>query len=232
MRVLICDDEEQFISPLKEHVTRYMEERKIPCDITATTNAYKVQESAKAFDIAFLDIQMPGLDGISLAKEFRLRNGKTALFFITNYEIYQDDAMDLQALRYFTKPFSPDRLTAGLDRAMEFISDAYVDLFLYSDSVQQRVLVDDVIYLAVEGRKVAIQTTEKRFLTPGKLTQWADHFPHYFFRQAHKSFLVNLHHVERYAYSELIMSDKTRIPIAPKKRAEFRAAWFDYLGRR
>lgn len=231
MRILICDDEECYIQPLRKCLEQYMAEHSIPFDITELSHPQVVLTSKDAFDIAFLDIQMEGVDGLTLAKELRRRNRKTALFFITNYEGYQDSAMDLQALRYFTKPFDPDRLISGLDKALEYIDGAYVDVFLYSGGVQQRVLVDDILYLTLEGRKVVIQTDKNRFLVTGKLEDWLERFPHTFFRQPHKSFLVNLHHVDWYSYSELQMSDGTRIPIAPKKQPEFRRVWFEYIGR-
>lgn len=231
MRILICDDEVRYIQPLRKCLEQYMAEHNIPSEITETVAPQKILLSKEVYDIAFLDIQMENVDGLTLAKELRQRNRKTALFFITNYEGYQDNAMDLQALRYFKKPFEPDRLIAGLDKALEYIDGAYVDVFLYSGGVQQRVLVDDILYLTLDGRKVAIQTAKSRFLVTGKLEEWIERFPHTFFRQPHKSFLVNLHHVERYAYSELQMSDGTRIPIAPKKQPEFRRIWFEYIGR-
>lgn len=231
MRILICDDEVRYIQPLRKCLEQYMAEHNIPSEITETVAPQKILLSKEVYDIAFLDIQMENVDGLTLAKELRQRNRKTALFFITNYEGYQDNAMDLQALRYFKKPFEPERLIAGLDKALEYIDGAYVDVFLYSGGVQQRVLVDDILYLTLDGRKVAIQTAKSRFLVTGKLEEWIERFPHTFFRQPHKSFLVNLHHVERYAYSELQMSDGTRIPIAPKKQPEFRRIWFEYIGR-
>lgn len=231
MRILICDDEVRYIEPLRKCLEQYMAEHNIPSEITETVAPQKILLSKEVYDIAFLDIQMENVDGLTLAKELRRRNRKTALFFITNYEGYQDNAMDLQALRYFKKPFEPDRLIAGLDKALEYIDGAYVDVFLYSGGVQQRVLVDDILYLTLDGRKVAIQTVKSRFLVTGKLEEWIERFPHTFFRQPHKSFLVNLHHIERYAYSELQMSDGTRIPIAPKKQPEFRRTWFEYIGR-
>ena len=217
MRILICDDEVRYIQPLRKCLEQYMTEHNIPSEITEAVAPQKILLSKEVYDIAFLDIQMENVDGLTLAKELRQRNRKTALFFITNYEGYQDNAMDLQALRYFKKPFEPERLIAGLDKALEYIDGAYVDVFLYSGGVQQRVLVDDILYLTLDGRKVAIQTVKSRFLVTGKLEEWMERFPHTFFRQPHKSFLVNLHHVERYAYSELQMSDGTRIPIAPKR---------------
>lgn len=231
MRILICDDEVRYIQPLRKCLEQYMAEHNIPSEITETVAPQKILLSKEVYDIAFLDIQMENVDGLTLAKELRQRNRKTALFFITNYEGYQDNAMDLQALRYFKKPFEPDRLVAGLDKALEYIDGAYVDVFLYSGGVQQRVLVDDILYLTLDGRKVAIQTVKSRFLVTGKLEEWIERFPHTFFRHPHKSFLVNLHHVDRYAYSELQMSDGTRIPIAPKKQPEFRRTWFEYIGR-
>lgn len=231
MRILICDDEVRYIEPLRKCLEQYMTEHNIPSEITAAVSPQKILLSKVVYDIAFLDIQMENVDGLTLAKELRRRNRKTALFFITNYEGYQDNAMDLQALRYFKKPFEPDRLIAGLDKALEYIDGAYVDVFLYSGGVQQRVLVDDILYLTLVGRKVAVQTVKSRFLVTGKLEEWIERFPHTFFRQPHKSFLVNLHHVERYAYSELQISDGTRIPIAPKKQPEFRRIWFEYIGR-
>jgi len=231
MRILICDDEVRYIQPLRKCLEQYMAEHNIPSEITETVAPQKILLSKEVYDIAFLDIQMENVDGLTLAKELRQRNRKTALFFITNYEGYQDSAMDLQALRYFTKPFDPDRLISGLDKALEYIDGAYVDVFLYSGGVQQRVLVDEILYLTLDGRKVAIQTVKSRFLVTGKLEEWIERFPHTFFRQPHKSFIVNIHHVERYAYSELQMSDGTRIPIAPKKQPEFRRIWFEYIGR-
>ncbi len=232
MRILICDDEERYILPLQEYLKAYMSERDIPCDITTATQSKKIFDTSDVFDIAFLDVQIPEVDGFSLATELRRRNGKTALFFITNYDGYQDSAMDLQAIRYLKKPFDPERLSNGLDRAMEYINGAYVDLYLYCGGIQQRVLVDDILFLTLENRKIAIQTKKNHFLVTGKFEDWVGRFPHLFFRQVHKSFLVNLHYVETYAYSELIMSDGTRIPVAPKKQAEFRRVWFEYLGRR
>lgn len=231
MRILICDDEVRYIQPLRKCLEQYMVEHNIPSEITEAVSPQTVLLSKEVYDIAFLDIRMENVNGLTLAKELRRRNRKTALFFITNYEEYQDSAMDLQALRFFTKPFEPDRLIAGLNKALEYIDGAYVDVFLYSGGVQQRVLVDDILYLTLEGRKVAIQTVTSRFLVTGRLEDWLEHFPHTFFRQPHKSFLVNLHYIERYAYSELQMSDGTRIPIAPKKQPEFRRTWFEYIGR-
>lgn len=232
MKILICDDEQKYLDILTVHVQEYMKNRYIECDITATTTPAEILHSAQSFDLAFLDIQMEGVDGISLAKELKQRNRKLALFFVTNYDEYQDDAMDLQAFRFFEKPFDVNRLYAGLDKAMEYIDGAYVDIFLYGNGVQQRILVDDIMYVTRSNRKVVLVTKSREFNTTEGFDELCEKFPTLFFYPVHKSFLVNLHYVDKYSYSELFLSDGTRIPIAPRKQSAFHKFWFEYLRRR
>lgn len=232
MKILICDDEQQYLDILSAHVAEYMHSRYIDASITATTSPKKVIQDDQSFDLAFLDIQMEGIDGISLAKVLRERNRKLALFFVTNYDEYQDDAMDLQAFRFFEKPFNIQRLYSGLDKAMEYIDGAYVDIFLSGDGGQQRVVVDDILYLTRELRKVVLVTDTAALYTNEKYDQLCEKLPPLFFYSVHKSYFVNLHYVQKYSYSELILTNGDRIPIAPRRQSAFHKFWFEYLRRR
>ena len=131
MKILICDDEEKYINDLNAHVHEYMCNRFINHEIITATSAHQIMQEDTRFDLAFLDVQMDGPNGIELAKELQRRNSKVAIFFVTNYDEYQDDAMDIRAFRFFSKPFDVARLYSGLDKAMEYIDGAYVDIFLY-----------------------------------------------------------------------------------------------------
>ena len=232
MKILICDDEKEYLEILTSHVREYMDKHYIECDITATVDPVSISHSNVVFDLAFLDIQMDGIDGISLAKELRKRNSKLALFFITNFEEYQDDAMDLQAFRFFKKPFDVIRLYAGLDKAMEYIDGTYVNIFLSSNSQQQRILIDNIIYITRSNRKTLLVSKDDSFFTKETFDEWCEKLPQLFFYPVHKSFLVNLHYVSQYSYKELFLDNGTRIPIAPSKQAAFRKFWFLYLGGR
>ena len=232
MRILICDDEEIYLNMLKTSIEAYMEKHHIIHSITAVMDPWSVLENTIPYDLAFLDIQMPGVDGISLGKELRRRNPKLALFFVTNFDEYQDDAMDLQAFRFFGKPFDTGRLYAGLDKAMEYIDGAYVDIFLTENGSSHRVIADDILYVTREGRRTAIVTNAKIFRVAEKLDVLSGKLPQLFFYPVHKSFFVNLHYVQRYAYTELLLTNGVRIPIAPRKQAAFHKFWFEYLRRR
>ena len=208
-----------------------MQSHHILYNMTTLLDATQLPED-EVFDLAFLDIQMPNVDGITLAKRLRQRNPKLALFFVTNYDEYQDDAMDLQAFRFFEKPFDVNRLYAGLDKAMEYIDGAYVDIYLSENAAQQRVIADNIIYVTREGRKVSIVTTAREFCVAEKFDDLCQKLPQLFFYPVHKSFFVNLHYVERYTYTELLLTNGARIPIAPRKQSAFHKFWFEYLRRR
>lgn len=232
MRILLCDDEANFLNVLCAHVQEYMNNHYVSCDITSTTNPAEVISSHDTYSLAFLDIQMDDIDGLSLAKELKKRNSKLVLFFVTNYKEYQDDAMDLRAFRYFDKPFDPQRLYSGLDKAMEYISESYIDLFVHKDGYHHRLLVDDIRYVMRENRKVVVVTSTDQITTTENFDYICQQLPNVFFYSVHKSFHVNLHYVKKYAYSELILDDGTRIPISSRRQAEFRKFWFEYLRRR
>lgn len=232
MKILICDDEQTFLNTLRIHVEEYMISHHIIYTIKALTDSLQVMKEDIYYDLAFLDIQMDGLDGITLAKRLRERNPKLALFFVTNYDEYQDDAMDLRAFRFFEKPFNANRLYSGLDKAMEYIDGAYVDIYLTENGAQQRVVADDILYVTREGRKISIVTTKRIFSATDKFDELCQKLPQLFFYPVHKSFFVNLHHVERYTYAELFLINGARIPIAPRKQAAFHKFWFEYLRRR
>lgn len=69
MRILICDDEADYLDQLNIHINEYMRNYFIECNITVTQQPMSIIHSDAIFDLAFLDIQMEQIDGISLAKE-------------------------------------------------------------------------------------------------------------------------------------------------------------------
>ena len=232
MRILICDDEVRYINDLQGYIEEYMNNRGMSYQIDTTTSPNEITESDAVYDLVFLDIKMPQFDGIDLAYELKERNSKVVIFFITAFNEYQDMAMDLQVFRFFEKPFDVNRLYSSLDKAMEYIDGAYVDVFIYSNKEHKRVLIDDIIYIENENRKSHVYTINGEFVVRETLEEWKEKLPTTFFYQVHKSFMVNLHYITKYSYEELYLNETIRIPVATRKQADFHKFWFNYLKRR
>lgn len=232
MKILLCDDEQQHIDELKIHIEEFMKSRSISFEIHTFNNPQQVVESDTVYQLAFLDIQMDELDGISLAKILKERNNKIVMFFVTSFNDYQDEVMDLRAFRFFEKPFDAERLHSGLEKAMEYIDESYIDFFVWANNEHKKVLVDDVIYVERGNRQVTLVTTQGNYTTRESFDEWCDILQNSFFYRVHKSFIVNLHYVTSYKYSEIFIQNNIRIPIASRRQADFHKFWFAYLRRR
>lgn len=232
MRILICDDENIYADELKSFIENYFSLRHLPAEITIKCDPLDVVNDESIYEIAFLDIQMDNVDGLSLAKILKERNSKVAIFFITSFGRYQDDAMDLNAFRFFEKPFDPERLRSGLDKVMEYIDRTYVDFFINANGAQKKIPADDILYVERDNRKVILHTLDEKYITRESFDFWEDALQSTYFYTVHKSFIVNLHYVTKYDYSELYLQDSIRIPIAPRRQKDFRKFWFEYLRRR
>lgn len=231
MRILICDDEQKFVDDLKFHIERYMQTHLINAEITTTVSPEEILKGDTVYDLAFLDIQMPGIDGITLGKELKNRNSKLILFYVTAYSDYLDEAMDLQIFRYFYKPFDEKRLYASLDRAMEYLDESYVDIIVEGGKESIKIPVDDILFVRRENRKITVFTVDKEYVCKSGFDEILSKLPNTFFYLVHKSFLVNIHHITKYSYTEIYVGD-TRISVATRKQADFHKFWFDYVKRR
>ena len=232
MKILICDDEQQYVDELKIHIENFMQSRVADFTIDTANNPQAVADSNEIYQLAFLDIQMDELNGISLAKNLKERNNKIVIFFVTSHNDYQDEAMDLRAFRFFEKPLNADRLYSGLEKAMEYIDECYVDFYVWTDNEHKQILVDDVIYVERGNRQVTLVTTQGNFTTRETFDEWCAILQNSFFYRVHKSFIVNLHYVTGYKYSELFVQNNVRIPIASRRQTDFHKFWFAYLRRR
>lgn len=231
MKILICDDEYTNLEILKKHIMEYTAAHCIKADIYATTSPKEIFESSTSYDLAFLDIQMPDIDGISVAKELKSRNNKVILFFITAFDEYQDEAMDLHIFRFFDKPLNIERLYSGLNRAIEYLNESYIDVYIENKNRHIKVSVDDIKYIKRENRKNTIVTNNEIYTVRCKFDDLISALPNTFFYLVHKSFYVNLHYITEYSYKEIYVDD-TRISVATRKQADFHKYWFNYVKRR
>lgn len=232
-KVLICDDEKKDANILKLYMQRYADKNEIQCNITMAEDPAEVMKSDRWFDIALLDVMTGDISGIKLAEELQKRNENTALFFITNYSGYQDEVMNLRVFRFLIKPVEEERLYSGLDKAFEYIRNRHTDTFIQTDSgAYKRIDVNDIIYAAIEERRTIIVTAEGRGLARDRFEELCSILPERFFFRIHKSFIINMHYIEEYAYKTVTMKNGECLAVAPRRQAAFHKCWFDYMERR
>lgn len=113
MKVLLVDDEELQLIRLEKSVREVLPE----AEVFSFTNPIKSYEQIqdKSIDIAFLDIEMPGLSGIQLAKKLKVTNPLINIIFVTAYDNYGLEAMRLHASGYVSKPVNDEKIKKEID---------------------------------------------------------------------------------------------------------------------
>lgn len=113
MIIYAIDDEKNAL----EYITRKIKSVEPDAEVYSFDNAKEAIESAKTikFDVAFMDIQMPEMDGITLAKTFKKINPKSNMIFVTGYSEYTMDAFSVDASGYLLKPVTKEQVRHALD---------------------------------------------------------------------------------------------------------------------
>ena len=104
IKIALCDDQEQYIDMLMKHVERYGNEVDTEFNITVYNSGRKliddIKTDSKMYDIVFLDVEMPEINGLKIAEAIRQMSEDIVLFFVTGHEQYAREAYQVEALGY------------------------------------------------------------------------------------------------------------------------------------
>ena len=187
-------------------------------------------------DILFMDIQMPGKDGMETARIVRRNNKDMILIFVTAVEEYVFQAFDVGAFHYLVKPFSDDKFEEVVKRAIKTIGenssnendDKY--MMIQSAGSHIKVFLRDIVYAEVFNRKVIIHTRNADIEYYGKLQDLCDIAGADFFR-THRAYLVHFKYVVKYDANCVTLENGTAM-IAKQNYPEFVKQYLKYNQRK
>lgn len=119
MRILICDDNPQMVEILKNYLLEYFgNNSKFEPEFAIYGSGDQLLEKEKNADIAFLDVEMPGISGIHVGAKLKEYNPYVKIFIVTSHPDYLDEAMRYKVFRYLSKPIDKARLFRNLKDAL------------------------------------------------------------------------------------------------------------------
>jgi len=228
--VLVVDDEAPALADLAQQLRSLPETADVH---TAAGGPQALRTLAeRPFDAVFLDVRMPGLDGLELARVLRRFETPPAVVFVSAYETGAVGAFELKALDYLMKPVSRRRLAEALSRVLESRvttaprTDDVVPLPTLRGGTRL-VPRESILFLQADRDYVRVICDDERFLVRGRLSDLARRWRPHGFVQVHRGYVANLRRAVEVrprlnGTAMLAFPDGREIPVARRKVAELR----------
>ncbi len=221
MRIAICDDDKTSINDIQKNIRTFSDDTGIIFEENIFTSAEALLESESSLDIAILDVEMDGMNGIRLGEILRQKMPHIILIYITAHKKYLDDALNLNAVRFFEKPIDSQRFYRGLKDSIERIDNSTIVFYLKDKSTTERIQAKDIIYVEIINRKTKVITTNKEYYSNETMDFWHEHLRNSIFVSPHKSYIVNLNFITSYKRDYIMINNSQRVNIARSKQSTF-----------
>ena len=232
-RAVIAEDEANLREELRETLASVWPDLKVCAEAEDGPAALRALEKHSP-DVLFLDIQMPGMTGLEVARQ---ASGKCHIVFVTAYDNYAVSAFDHGAVDYVMKPLSTPRLAQAVDRLRDRLSSTPANIDGLIEKLAGRlggkrreylrwvtalqgeetrlITIDEVHYFRADSKYTVVATADKESLIRIPIRDLADQLDPEVFWQIHRGTLVNV------GYIAGVMRDfRGRMALRLKKRAE------------
>lgn len=168
MKVLICDDNPKIIIQIKNYLSKISKQSTYKFDYICFASGDTILNKQIKIDFAFIDIEMPGVNGLTVTKHLQKINPNIIIFIVTSFQGYLDDAMDLNVFRFLSKPIDKNRFFKSMDVALNLYHQSTETIILdYLDECHN-IFTIDILYLTIENRKTKIITRNDEFISNKK----------------------------------------------------------------
>lgn len=229
MKAIAVDDEPLALSVI-EIFCRKSETIDLVAQFSGGREALNYLDEHNDIDLIFLDINMPHLSGVEVAKMVARR---AMIIFTTAYQDYAVTGFELEAVDYLMKPFSYERFNKATERAYELmqlrknkdgegvLAKDVSHIMVKSDSSLVKIAIESIV--VIEGLKdyIRIVTTNKRYVTKSTMKNIEQNLGGFGFVRVQKSYVVNMSRVVSFEGGTLTMEGNIMVPVGQQYKNSF-----------
>ncbi len=228
MRIAVCDDETTWIEQTKKRLEQVYVSLDLLVETFSSGKALLERMNCVSFDLVILDIEMPEMDGLQVARSLRSMGFTTEIVFLTSHVEYALKGYEVQALRYLTKPVDAEKLGEIVQYLLEK-EKKQKKIIIQSEGETVSLLLSEICYLESQNHDVLFRTEKGTWKTRGKMGDYEKEYGAYGFVRIHRGFLVNLAYVTRMKEREIYLTDGSILPVSRTKEKVTREALHAYV---
>lgn len=232
-QIAIVEDERDAADALAAFLDRYAAETSEGFDVSRFTNAIDFEVTKRRFDLVFMDIQMPGINGMEAAQLLRTYDDQTPLIFVTNLAQYAVRGYEVDALDFIVKPVTYFNFRMRMDKALRHIrrNDGRSVTVTTRDGMRVMALTD-IEYVEVSRHDLSyhLYGEAEPFVVYGSLKAFEEEVAGTSFVRISNSCVINMNQVRSVKGSELVMKGGDTLWFSRSRKREAVATITNFLG--
>lgn len=229
MKIAILDDEQIYLDMIRQEAGRVFQKVECICQYADSEGLLHDLAEGSGFDIYFLDVELPGVDGMTAAREIRKQDTDANIIFITAFAKYAAESYDVRAYQYILKSQISEKLPKVLRRIAEELQVSAVEYYVIdTPSCYARIALRDILYIYKEKKYTIFVTQQGDYhqrLTVSKIWEQLE-YKHFIW--VDRGVIVNIKKVQRVMKDELILENGVTIKISRSNLQRVRAEIADF----
>lgn len=226
LRIAICDDEKAVVTEISQAIESAVREMEENVEIYRFTNGNEIFDMNIKFNLIFLDIEMPGSNGIEIAERIRSTDPHVQIVYVTNYRDYMKKAYRVHAFDYIQKPADRESIGRVIEDYIKTIETDSENTLEFTSISSEKVYIDPnrIIYVSCgyKKRTVIIITADAEYICKGRITDIYGKLDGLDFFMPHRSHIINLSMVRSFKKNEkIVMINGDEIPLSKGNSADF-----------
>ena len=230
MRIAVCDDNPKELERIKGCFCRIQGYDLVCSYFDSTSTVMEILKTENSpYDLYILDIEMPGMNGLKLAKSIREKDSRALFVFLTSYTRYMKDVFDVVTFDFIEKPITDEKLLQILERAATYLNITSQHFSFGYRASRYSLKYDRILYIEKKGRQALIHTFEDVYKTNMTLEEiWKQLNPKSFVH-IHSSYIINLYNLDRKDNEIAIMRNGEKLHITKGYRRELAMRHYEFV---
>lgn len=224
--VAICDDEFNIVEKLADIVDSVLADCQKRYEIRRFCSGEELLKQAEEINLAFLDIDMPVYDGLTIGSKLKEINPLCVIVMATGREDCYKEAFKIQAFRFVTKPFDKAEIAEAVQMFLDsFRGENYIEAY-YNRNLC-RIKEKRILYFRAMDSYSEIVLPDCVLRTNESLSNLEKDLDDVLFFRIHKQYIVNMSAIERY-YRGIIVIKEKKLEISRRRKSEFERKYLEY----
>lgn len=230
MKIAICDDCSNDVSVINDILTFniLIKTNKIDQYTSSEKLLHSVKKGVK-YDVVFLDVEMPNVNGLELGKAIKEMCPDTYIVYVTSYPQFAIDAYECEAFYYLLKPVDRDKINHVMKKIVKKYKEYNKSYTVRIKSLLINLRVKDIYYIECCKKHIIYHLKDHDYEAVGKISTVYDDLKNYGFYQIHQGYIVNMDKIKMFDKYNVILEDNRSVMISVRKKAEVMMAYSKYI---